>query len=388
MQKEILSKNKTIHFAQFDYESSSQTIILNGNWDWQSTDESLPDTICKQVEETKPNKPILIDATQVGKLDTSGAMFLKLLIDQLSKLKIDTQEIKFKSEHQTLYDLVKGKVSVTPVVDKSQRIDPKATAYYIGQQTFQSFKDILNLLAFLGAVALSTVQWVQIPLKTQFKLICEIVINDGYKAAGIISLLSFLIGIVLAYQTGAQLLTYGANIFVVNLLGLSLLREFAPLITAIIVAGRSGSAFAAHIGTMKAQEEIDALQTMGISPFKRLVSPRIIGLIIALTLLTVLSDITSVLGGMFMSKAYLNISFMEFLTRFQEVIAAKHYILGLIKAPVFAILIAIVGCYRGFCVQGSAASIGQETTRSVVLSIFLIIVADAAFSILYSTLKV
>ncbi|TNF66984.1 MAG: ABC transporter permease [Gammaproteobacteria bacterium] len=386
LKEKILNASDSIP-AAYEFISDQQSLSLSGSWNWQNFDEHLLEQILKAILKNGQTNTITINALAINKFDTVGATFLKLLLDQLLKANIQISTLKLKQTHKDLYDLVKEKVTVSPP-EKVKRINPKATAYYIGQQTFQTAKDILNLLAFLGAIALSTFQWVKIPFKTRLQLICEIVINDGYKAVGIVCLLSFLIGIVLTYQMGVQLVTYGANIFVVNLLGLSIFREFAPLITAIIVAGRSGSAFAAHIGTMKVQEEIDALQTMGISPFKRLVSPRIIGLIIALTLLTVLADISSIIGGMIMSKAYLQISFFEFLTRFQEVIAAKNYILGLIKAPVFALLIAIVGCYRGFCVQGSAASIGQETTRSVVLSIFLIIVADAAFSILYSTLGI
>ncbi|MCF6765624.1 ABC transporter permease [Thiotrichales bacterium 19S3-7] len=373
--------------ASYEFNSEIKCLNLSGSWNWQNFDEHLLDQILKVIQSNNEINAITINSLSINKLDTIGATFLKLLFDRLEAANINILGLKFTQSQQNLFDLVKEKVKVSQP-EKTKRINPKATAYFIGQQTFQTAKDFVNILAFLGAITLSTFQWVKIPFKTRIQLICEIVINDGYKATGIVCLLSFLIGIVLTYQMGVQLVTYGANIFVVNLLGLSIFREFAPLITAIIVAGRSGSAFAAHIGTMKVQEEIDALQTMGISPFKRLVSPRIIGLIIALTLLTVLADISSILGGMIMSKAYLHIGFTEFLTRFQEVIAAKNYILGLIKAPVFALLIAIVGCYRGFCVQGSASSIGQETTRSVVLSIFLIIVADAAFSILYSTLRI
>lgn len=373
--------------ASFSFNTAQSVLNLTGNWNWQSIDEHLPEQISQAVIKSKTSEEVIINACPIDKLDTTGATFLKLLTTKLNKSHIQVSDIQLSPKHLNLYNLVKEKVAIDPV-EKTKRLNPRATAYYIGEQTFQRAKDILNLISFLGAITLSTFQWVSVPLKTKMRLICDIVVNDGYKATGIVCLLSFLIGIVLTYQMGAQLITYGANIFVVNLLGLSIFREFAPLITAIIVAGRSGSAFAANIGTMKVQEEIDALQTMGISPFKRLVSPRIVGLIIALTLLTVLADISSIFGGMVMSNVFLHISFMEFLTRFQEVIPAKHYVLGLIKAPVFAILIAIVGCYRGFCVQGSADSIGQETTRSVVLSIFLIIVADAAFSILYSSLQV
>jgi phospholipid/cholesterol/gamma-HCH transport system permease protein len=226
---------------------------------------------------------------------------------------------------------------------------------------------------------------IRTPWNISGRLILDIIYSTGYQAIGIITLLAFLIGVVLAYQMGGQLIAYGANIFIVKLLGLSLLREFAPLITSIIVAGRSGSAFTAQIGTMKIQEELDALRTFGISPIERLVLPRLCGLIIALPLLVVLADISSVIGGMIMSKVYLGISYGEFISQFHTDISFYTYFIGLIKTPVFALIIASVGSYRGFCVHGHASSIGEETTKSVVYSIFLIIIADAIFSILFSS---
>lgn len=371
--------------ALFVYSQELTCLKLTGQWNWQNIDESYIKKITPEIHHTLPAN-ITIDAKEIEDFDTIGASFIKNLIDDLKQENIQS-ELLLNEKYQSLYLLVEKKIS-NKTEEKIERLNPITTAYYIGQRTYRYAKDFLNLVGFLGELTLSTFQWIKVPIRTKFKLVSEIVYNDGYKAVGIVCLLCFLIGIVLTYQMGGQLTTYGASIFIVNLLGLSLLREFAPLITAIIVAGRSGSAFAAQIGTMKVQEEIDALKTMGFSPVKRLVSPRVFGLIIGLTLLTVLADIASVFGGMVMSNTYLHIGFGEFLTRFQEVIAVKHFVLGLIKAPVFAILIAIVGCYRGFCVQGSADSIGRETTRSVVLSIFLIITADAAFSILYSSLGI
>jgi phospholipid/cholesterol/gamma-HCH transport system permease protein len=185
-----------------------------------------------------------------------------------------------------------------------------------------------------------------------------------------------------------QLSHYGANIFVVDLLGIALLREFAPLLTAIIMAGRTGSAYTAQLGTMKLNQEFDALQTMGLSPMHMLVLPKIVALLIALPLLTVVADFVGVLGGMIMAKSMLQVSFIDFLSRFSEVVSLKNYVIGLIKTPVFALLIATIGCYQGFQVHASATSVGQRTTTSVVQSIFAIIAADAAFSILFSYLGI
>jgi len=217
--------------------------------------------------------------------------------------------------------------------------------------------------------------------------VVDVVYKTGYQALPIIALLSFMIGVVITYQMGVQLKSYGANIFIVDLLGLSVLREFGPLLTAIMVAGRTGSAFTAELGTMKVNREIDVLNTMGVTPAELLLLPRIIGLVIALPLLTMWADIFGVLGGMVMSKDMLGIHWQDFLLRFEQQIPVRALLIGLGKAPVFALIIASIGCFEGMQVKGSADSVGKQTTRSVVWAIFFIIVADAIFSVLFSKLK-
>ena len=171
-----------------------------------------------------------------------------------------------------------------------------------------------------------------------------------------------------------------------DLVGLSMLREFAPLITDIIIAGRSGSAYAAQIGTMSVTEEIDAMQTLGIAPLELLVIPKILALMVAMPLLTAFADVLGVFGGMIMARTQLDVSFNEFLDRFVKAVSPTAYLIGICKAPVFAVIIAVVGCFQGFRTQGGADAVGRQTTRSVVQSIFLGIVADALFSIAFSAL--
>jgi phospholipid/cholesterol/gamma-HCH transport system permease protein len=193
-------------------------------------------------------------------------------------------------------------------------------------------------------------------------------------------------GIVIAYQGADQLQRFGANIFIADLVGLAMLRELSPLLTAIIIAGRSGSAYTAQIGTMKVTEEIDALRTIGVAPQELLVLPKMLALIIVMPLLTVYTDVTGVLGGMIMAQSKLNVSFGVFLDRLDEAISLSSYVTGISKAPVFAMIVALVGCYRGFQVTGSAESVGTQTTLSVVQSIFLVIVTDAIFSVVFNIL--
>lgn len=209
--------------------------------------------------------------------------------------------------------------------------------------------------------------------------------SAGIQALPIVGLLAFLIGIVLAYQMGLQLQTYGANIFIAYLSGLAIFREFGPLITAIIVAGRTSSAFTAQIGSMKINEEVDALKTMGLSPTELLVMPKVLALLFVFPLLIFWADLFSILGALYMSKWMLNVSYSDFLLRLKDTVGLDQLMLGLYKAPAFALLISLVGCFQGFRVE--ADTIGSQTTKSVVQALFLIIIADAIYSIIYSWLN-
>ena len=257
----------------------------------------------------------------------------------------------------------------------------------IGRSAEAALEQAVALLGFVGESAVALAGCLAHPARFRWRVILYNIRSAGFDALPIVGLLSFLLGIVVAYQGADQLRQYGANIFVADLVGLSMLREFAPLITAIIVAGRSGSAYAAQIGTMAVTEEIDAMRTIGIAPLELLVLPKIIALLIALPLLTVFADVLGVFGGMIMARAQLGVGFGEFLDRFVKAVSMTAYLVGIGKAPVFAAIIAVVGCFQGFRTKGGADSVGRQTTRSVVQSIFLVIVADALFSIAFSALE-
>ena len=256
----------------------------------------------------------------------------------------------------------------------------------VGRSTEAAFEQTVALLSFVGECAIALAGCVAHPARFRWRPVLYNIRSAGFDALPIVGLLSFLLGVVVAYQGADQLRQYGANIFVADLVGLSMLREFAPLITAIIIAGRSGSAYAAQIGTMAVTEEIDAMRTLGIAPLELLVLPKVIALVIALPLLTVFADVLGVLGGMIMARAQLGVGFGEFLDRFVKAVSITAYMIGIGKAPVFAAIIAVVGCFQGFRTKGGADSVGRQTTRSVVQSIFLVIVADALFSVAFSAL--
>jgi phospholipid/cholesterol/gamma-HCH transport system permease protein len=242
------------------------------------------------------------------------------------------------------------------------------------------------MLTFFGELSVLSLRGILQPRRIQWLAVWKAVNDTSYGALPIVALLAFLIGVVLAYQLGTQLETYGANIYIVDVTGIAILREFGPLITAILLAGRTSTSFAALIGSMIVNEEVDALRVMGISPIERLVLPRIAGLLIGLPLLIVWADIFAVLGTMVMAKGMFHVDYGAFLARFEYAVALKQYVLGLIKAPVFALIIASAGCFQGFMVKGGADSVGRQTTKAAVQAIFLIIIADAIFSVVYSAL--
>ena len=264
----------------------------------------------------------------------------------------------------------------------------RAMVERVGRATIELALEARALLDFYGMTIMAYLAVLRRPRRLRMVSLVNQVEQSGLNAIPIVCLLSFLIGIVIAYVGADQLRRFGAEIFTVNLLGVIMLREIGVLLAAIMIAGRSGSAFTAQIGTMQVNEEIDAMRTLGLDPLDVLVLPRINGLLISLPILAFLSDFAGLLGGAVMATAVLDVTFVQFIQQLQSVITVDHFFVGMIKAPVFAFIIAMVGCYEGLRVSGSAESVGRMTTKSVVTSIFLVIIADAIFSIIFSGLGV
>ena len=326
---------------------------------------------------------LVIDASGVTALDTSGAWLLHRTAEHLRARGLAVRLAGLRPECGALMTLVAARgpgAGGTPAVVKYGPLEA------IGRKAWADARNSLDFLAFVGESFATLLRAIAEPRRIRWRAVLHNIQTAGFDALPITGLLSFLMGIVIAYQGADQLQRFGANIFVADLVGIAMLRELSPLLTAIIVAGRSGSAYAAQIGTMKVTEEIDALRTVGIVPQELLVLPKMLALTIVLPLLTVYTDVTGVLGGMLMARTQLGLTSEVFIDRLQEAIVLSTYLTGLCKAPVFAMIIALVGCYRGFETGGSADSVGRQTTIAVVQSIFLVIVTDAIFSVVFNLL--
>lgn len=315
-----------------------------------------------------------IDAHGIESMDTAGAWLFHRTFQNMA-LEIEG----LRPEHVALIEMV----SALGVAERAMP-EPRDFLERLGLAGWTGLAQVYAMLSFIGEASVAMGRSAANPARVRWKPIWHNLQHAGFDALPIAGLLSFLMGVVIAYQGAEQLTRYGASIFVVNLVGLSMLRELGPLLTAIIIAGRSGSAFTAQIGTMKVTEEIDAMRTIGISPMDQLVLPKIVALLIALPLLTVYADIMGVLGGMMMASFNLGVNYTDFIDRFGSSIKVSAFLVGIGKAPVFAAIIAVVGCFQGFQVSGGADSVGRQTTKSVVQSIFIVIVADAVFSIIFS----
>jgi len=333
-----------------------------------------------QENKLSNSQKIIINLSNAQYLDTAFALFLT-----------DIQEIynaEIKCSNKNFLHTLELTRAHKKRLDVKDDIHKKNIFEYFGKTFYDSSFAFISFMEFVGKIFVSFLLYFKSIKNIRIKEIAFEINESAVRALGIVALTSFLIGLVTAYQAAYQLQRYGGNIFIVDMMGISVFRELAPLITAIVIAGRSGSAYTAQIGAMKITQEIDAMRTMGFDPYTFLVLPRIIALIIMLPILIFVSDIMAMLGGMIIAHSDLNISMQLFLDRFNEVIAAKHFFVGIVKGPFFAFLIASIGIYRGLMVKDDTQSIGFNTTKSVVESIFAVIICDAVFSIAFTNLGI
>jgi phospholipid/cholesterol/gamma-HCH transport system permease protein len=345
------------------------------------------------VLDTELNRLTLPDTRQVRfnlsalqALDTAGAWLIYRLQRRLENEGATVQIVGAAPQDAALLQrmaprdrVALARPNVSPLLAVVERV---------GAAAFEQAREARDLLNFFGLVAITFGRTMMRPGRVRFTALVAHIEQVGFNSMPIVGLLAFLIGVVLAYQGADQLRAFGAEIYTVNLLGISVLREIGVLLTAILVAGRSGSAFTAEIGTMKVNEEVDAMHTLGLDVTEVLVLPRLLAVVISLPLLVFYADMCGLLGGALMATTSLGFSFPQFLEQLRVAVALNTFWVGLAKAPVFGLLIGLVGCYEGLRVEGGAESVGRMTTKSVVESIFLVILADAAFSILFSRFHV
>jgi len=378
-----MSASTLVPKAEVDLEKTQEVTIMRCSGVWTLQGIPLLEQHIAQLS-WPTSGSLIFDGEAVDSLDTAGAWLIYRTLGQLERMGLAVTIHGLRPEHDALLQLIK-----THAAGERAPIPPShGLLNQLGRNIWRHLNEFNGLLAFLGEISVAMLRSLAHPSRFRWRAILYNLQIAGFNALPIVGLLAFLMGVVVAYQGAVQLVRYGANIFVADLVGLSILREMAPLLTAIIVAGRSGSAYAAQIGTMKVTEEIDAMHTIGVSPMDLLVLPKMLALMVALPLLTVYADILGVLGGAIVAQAQLDVGFADFLDRFDDAIKMKSFLAGLGKAPVFAVIIALVGCYQGFRVSGSTDSVGRQTTASVVQAIFLVIVFDALFSVILSWLKI
>ncbi len=323
-----------------------------------------------------------IDLSGISKLDTVGALLLRQLQE-----KYHATILHLKPEHADLFKMV-AKAKMSPPQPLKHASAWRRFVAGTGKQTLDGWKWLKEITAFLGQVCVTFRLSFSSLKHLRLADIMHQIEETGIEAVPIICTMAFMIAVVLAYQGIAQLRPLGAQALTVNLVAISVLREMGVLLTAIMVAGRSGSSFTAEIGVMKVREEVDALKVIGINPFEVLVMPRLFALVITLPLLTFLADMMGLLGGGIMSLLLINISPGAYIDHVRMVAHGSDFWVGMIKAPVFAFLIALIGCMHGMKVSGSAESVGKQTTAAVVKSIFLVLVADAFFSIVFEKMGI
>ncbi|HEY9039157.1 MAG TPA: ABC transporter permease [Roseovarius sp.] len=324
-----------------------------------------------------------IDVAQVRHMDTAGAWYI---VDTQIRLANGAGDVQIIGADEAQHQLLETVRRNMPPADAAQgkRLTLADRLETLGRKTATTGRTAVELTSFLGQVIAALGYMVIHPRRLRLTSLVHHMQEVGWAAIPIVALMSFLIGVVLAFQGSVQLRQFGAEVFVVDLIAISVLRELGILLTSIIVAGRSGSAYTAAIGSMKMREEVDAMRTLGLDPIDILVVPRVLALILMLPVLGLISDVAGLVGGAMMSWIELGVSPSVFQSRLVSNTDVWHFLVGMIKAPFFALIIGIIGCYEGLKVGGNAESLGRLTSTSVVLSIFMVIVADALFSVVFA----
>ena len=363
-------------------EQTGDALVLRLRGPWRIDNIAAIETALRELD-VAAGGDVRIDCSGIEALDLSAVWLLQRKIEQAQARGARVEIVGRVPEHFAFIREVVERGTEGEKVEAPPRARLHDAIIWLGRTSVQQVRQARTAVSFLGRTAVTGVRALRSWHHLRIASITRHVYETGIQAIPIVALIAFLISVIVAYLGAQQLQQFGAEIFTVDLVAIAVLRELGVLLTAIIVAGRSGSAFAAEIGVMRLNDEIDALQSMGVDFFETLVLPRMLGLIIALPLLTIIADGMGLAGGALLSAWLLDISLSQFIPRVQDALAPTTFWAGLIKAPVFAIVIAIVGCYRGLQVRDSSRELGRLTTVAVVQSIFLVIFVDAVFAVVF-----
>ena len=368
--------------AQFDIDMSRGVLRLIPRGDWRARFLGKLDHALRDFADDTIGRDLVIDMGAVDRLDTVGAMMLQRTLRTCSNRGAASGFVHAAEAHAALLKQIEDHLA--PCHVEPLHGNPFiAVVRRLGIGVVDSYNAAIELLSFIGLTLITFFRTLAAARKLRWPAIVHHMEEAGLDAVPIVGLMSFLIGAVVAFMGAKILKIFNADIFTVELVGISVLREFGVLLSAILIAGRSGSAFTAQIGSMKIREEIDAMRVLGLDPMEVLVLPRVIALVVMLPVLAFIAAMLGIIGGGLVAWLAMDISPALFMARFQETMTVEHFLAGIIKAPFFAFVIGVIGCFQGMEVEGSAESLGQHTTLSVVQALFLVIVIDAFFAMFY-----
>jgi phospholipid/cholesterol/gamma-HCH transport system permease protein len=375
-----MNSQKTYTINSQGEKGGEVSLSLSGRIETENLNTFLSETEVLLME--KAPKKLMVNLSKIEYLDSAGALGLLQLEDRAKAKSIPFQFVNVTDEAKRVMGLINRRaLTIKPLVSdkRSDNIIEQ-----VGESSLRIFNDFVSIITFLGDLITALIYSLIHPRSIRWEDLLFYMKRAGVEGLPIIGLINFLLGLIIAFMSSLQLKQFGANIYVAQLVGVAMVTELGPIMTAIIVAGRSGSAFAAEIGTMKVNEEVDALVSMGFDPTRFLAIPKVLAAMLVVPVLTLYADFFGVVGGLVVGVLGLDLSVYTYVQETMKVISITDIVKSLIKSVVFAVLIAGIGCQRGFQVRGGAEAVGASTTSAVVAAIFLIIVMDSAFAILFT----